>query len=163
MVKPSDDHKARFIDWYNNQQNDSSGKICLPLRDPSNYNKQPLILCCDSLTNDKNKFYIKVKCDSKEVHYEDTNATNVNSVLFQIRLIPIVKLKNLLPYNISYAFQGIDQLFTVESGDESDLSYVKLGETGLSRIYFFKMLTFIKLIFFKSAISIMICLVQVFH
>jgi hypothetical protein len=88
-------------------------------------------LSCDSVINEKNKFYIKVKCDNKEVHFEDTNATNNNSILYQIKLMPIVKLKNLLPYKISYAFEGIDQLFYIESGEESDLSHTRLGETGL--------------------------------
>jgi len=78
------------------------------------------------------------------VHFEDTNATNNNSILYQIKLMPIVKLKNLLPYKISYAFEGIDQLFYIESGEESNLSHMKLSETG------FILLIFISNVFFQT-------------
>ena len=87
---------------------------------------------CDSETSPQNKFFVKVKCDNKEVHFEDTNAMNPESIFYQIRLIPIVKLRNLLPYRISYAIEGIDQLLDMESGGESDLSSIKLGETHIS-------------------------------
>jgi hypothetical protein len=129
MVRPSDQYKMsdQCIDWRNNQQIESSGKLCVPLCDSS---KKPIILSCDSVINEKNKFYIKVKRDSKQVYFEDTNATNDNSILYQIKLMPIVKLKNFLPYKISYAFEGIDQLFYIEMGEESDLSHIRLGETG---------------------------------
>lgn len=46
--------------------------------------------------------------------------------------MPIVKLKNLLPYQLNYAMEGIDKQFKLESGEEHDLPNVKLGETGLS-------------------------------
>jgi len=129
MVRPSDQYKMsdQYIHWRNNQQIESSGKLCVSLCDSS---KKPIILSCDSVINEKNKFYIKVKRDSKQVYFEDTNATNNNSILYQIKLMPIVKLKNLLPYKISYAFEGIDQLFYIEMGEESDLSHIRLGETG---------------------------------
>jgi hypothetical protein len=129
MVRPSDQYKMsdQCIDWRNNQKVEGSEKLCVPLCDSS---KKPIILSCDSVINEKNKFYIKVKHDSKEVYFEDTNATNNNSILYQIKLIPIVKLRNLLPYKINYAFEGVDQLFYIESGEESDLSHIRLGETG---------------------------------
>ena len=136
MLKTSKDYKMSdlSIDWRNAQQNESSGKLCLPAFDSPNI--KPLILSCDSLKKDKNKFFVKVKCDKKYIHFEDTNATNDGSILYHIRLIPIVKLKNLLSYNISYAIEGIDELFNVESGEESDLSYVRLGETGVLIVFY---------------------------
>ncbi len=134
MVRPSDEYKIsdQSIDWRNNQQIESSGKLCVPLCDSS---KKPIILSCDSVINEKNKFYIKVKCDNKEVHFDDTNATNNNSILYQIKLIPIVKLRNFLPYKISYASEEIDQLTYIESGEESDLCHIDLGKTGFFTLF----------------------------
>ena len=93
---------------------------------------EPLILTCDSETKAEEKFYVKVKCDAKEILFEETNKSNDQSILYEIKLIPIVKLKNLLPYQVTYAMEGIDRLFKLESGQEHDLPNVKLGETGLS-------------------------------
>ncbi|CAG2170405.1 unnamed protein product, partial [Oppiella nova] len=130
-VKPSADYKIsdKIIEWRNSVDKRSSAKLCLPLCDSPS--KQPLILESVSEIIASNKFFVKVKCDHKEVHFEDTNASNVESVFYQIKLIPIVKLKNLLPYCISYATEGIDQNLPLESGQEADLSSVRLGETGI--------------------------------
>ena len=129
-LKPSDeyDFSDKTIDWRNVNDRRISAKLCLPLCDSS---VEPLILVSQSENSPQNKFYVKVRCDTKEVLFEDTNTTKPESILYQIRLIPIVKLKNLLPYRITYATEGIDQLLTLEQGEESDLSAVKLGETGI--------------------------------
>ncbi|XP_054161337.1 intermembrane lipid transfer protein Vps13-like [Oppia nitens] len=133
-VKPSNDYLLcdKTIDWRSQiDKRNTSTSLCLPFCD-SPTRQPPLILTSNSESNPNNKFYIKVKCDQKDVQYEDSTISNVESVLYEIRLIPIVKLRNLLPYTISYAIENIDELIPLESGDESDLSAVRLGETGLS-------------------------------
>ena len=86
------------------------------------------ILECKSKSIENKIFHIKCYRNILSVSDEDNKSRiNLNLIYFQ----PIVKLRNLLPYNITYSIQGIDEAYDVPIGSDADLSLIKLGETGL--------------------------------
>ena len=84
-----------------------------------------------SAKSSKKKFLVKAWVDHEKIPFEDTKASNAKSVLHTIKLQPIVKLRNLVPYDMKYSIQDIDETYMLKSGDESDLPSVRLGETGI--------------------------------
>jgi hypothetical protein len=128
-VRPSDEYSMsdNGIDWRS-----------------SSSSKKTIMSC--TANSSKSKFHIKSWCDRERIPFEETQSHKKNSVLYLIKLHPIIKLRNLLPYDLQISIKDTNESHLLESGQENDLPCVQLGETGIEvvKIKFpFTILTFI--------------------
>ncbi|RWS14430.1 vacuolar protein sorting-associated protein 13C-like isoform X4 [Dinothrombium tinctorium] len=111
FVKPNDDYctPLEYLSW----SNKSAPK------DPY-FNVK-----CESKKGLPN-FYIRVKQIIEPVLFEDSQEWIPDSILHKYDLLPVFKLRNLLPINIKYSMENVSKEWTLVPGQENDIHHFDL-------------------------------------
>ncbi|KAJ6225422.1 hypothetical protein RDWZM_003967 [Blomia tropicalis] len=96
--------------------------------------KKYLVLTCPKKKEASHQFKIKVRGERFNVLYEDTERLDFeDSYIYNIRFIPFVRLKNLLPYSIMYFYEPVQNVqVKLEPGDETNLPFAQFGTSRIS-------------------------------
>ena len=138
-IRPNDQFELSEnpVDWKNI---DISGQIetesfCFSNLCSPNTNQSKMsyiMLKCLNKTDKTKSFNIKVRGDKFNVLFEDSERLDNNeSYIYNIRLLPFVLFKNLLPYSIEFSYTPANELIKLEHGEELNLSYVVFGKTSM--------------------------------
>ena len=127
-VKPTDDYelcRPPFL-WRETceREHNNHCKSSLPKEKPY------LLIKCANKKTDK-QFVIKLRGEKTLVPYEDTNRMENNeSYLYTIKMIPLARLKNLLPFSIRFLYSPLNELRALEPGEEFNLPFIDFGSSG---------------------------------
>ena len=103
--------------------------LCFPTQPPPTV--KYLILWCKQKSNPTKLFHIKVCGKKINVLYEDTERLDLDeSHIYNVMLIPCLRLKNLLPYPILFSYDPVElEITKLESGEEKQLPYAIFGKS----------------------------------
>lgn len=96
--------------------------------------KMLILTCTEKGSFPKRYFSIKVRGEKIFVLNEDTERLNNDEAyIYHIKLLPFVRLKNLLPYPIQFHYDLHDVVFTnLSPGEEKLLPFAVFGKTCMS-------------------------------
>ncbi|OTF70180.1 vacuolar protein sorting-associated protein 13A-like protein [Euroglyphus maynei] len=128
FVKPSDDYelcRPPFL-WRETREREHNNHC----KSSPQKEKPYLLIKCVNKKTDK-QFVIKLRGEKTLVSYEDTDCMeNDESYLYTVRMIPLARLKNLLPYTIRFSYSPLNELRTLEPGEEFNLPFIDFGNSG---------------------------------
>ena len=137
-IRPSDQFELSDspIDWRNiDLRYEADDDLSLSLCTTSNPRAtvKYLMLSCKRKSDKSKRFQIKVRGQKVNVLFEDSERLDCDeSYIYNIRLLPFLRLKNLLPYPILFSYDPVEQeIAKLESGEEAILPYAIFGQTSM--------------------------------
>ena len=136
-IRPSDEFELsdipvdwRSIDLRDDTEDSSLFSSFCSTKPPSNTLKY-LILTCRKKSDSTKHFNIKVRGEKVNVLYGDTDRLDCDeSHVYSIKLIPMVRLRNLLPYPVLFSYEPVElQIVKLGYGEEVNLPYAMFGQT----------------------------------
>nr|XP_046914733.1 vacuolar protein sorting-associated protein 13-like [Dermatophagoides farinae] len=126
-VKPSDDYelcRPPFL-WRQTREREHNNHCKISPKKEKPY----VLIKCTNKKTDK-QFVIKLRGEKTLVSYEDTDCVENNeSYFYTVRMIPLARLKNLLPYTIRFLYSPLNELRTLEPGEEFNLPFIDFGNS----------------------------------
>lgn len=135
-VTPSDEYELcvpPFL-WRETKEkgSKSKGSSCFFNCTGSGQQSKPyLILSCLNKNNNSKKFQVKLRGEKSFVSFEDTEKQeNPESYIYSIRMIPLARLRNLLPSTLEYYYSPLNEKKVLNSGQDSNLPFIDFGRSG---------------------------------
>lgn len=132
-IRPSDEFELSdsSLDWRTidlNEDESTRGGLC---SSSARQTVKLLTLTCAKKSALTKRFNVKVRAEKTSVLYEDTGRLNEpESCIYRVKLIPFVRLKNLLPYSVEIKYHPVEvELIKLQPGEETILSYAIFGST----------------------------------
>lgn len=132
FIRPSEDFDLsdNHIDWRNLLDKPSPSSSSSNLESSKTKGHKYLLISCTHKKERSKSFNIKVRGETINVLYEDTEKlNNPQSLIYNLRLIPFVKMKNLLPYTIEFTYNPCLEVTKLQYGEESNMPYVVFGQS----------------------------------